>query len=159
MQELEEDSQGIQRSLEQELARREILPHVFQSLPGWTSRFLMPTAGKLGSGFGMRFHPILHYWRMHTGLDIGGTLGAPVRAAAAGEVFFASWRGGYGQCIIVLHGGGMSTLYGHLSRISVHCGQTVSRGQVIGAVGSTGLSTAPHLHFEVRRNGVPVNPR
>jgi murein DD-endopeptidase MepM/ murein hydrolase activator NlpD len=81
-----------------------------------------------------------------------------VHAAADGEVFFASWRGGYGQCVILLHGGGMSTLYGHLSRIAVRPGEKVRRGQSIGAVGSTGLATGPHLHFELRRNGAPVNP-
>jgi murein DD-endopeptidase MepM/ murein hydrolase activator NlpD len=119
---------------------------------------MRPVPGRIASRFGPRYHPILHYSRMHTGVDFSGGTGTPVRAASTGEVFSASWRGGYGQCIILLHGGGMSTLYGHLSRIYVRPGQGVKRGQVIGAIGSTGLSTGPHLHFELRRNGAPVNP-
>lgn len=157
-QELEEDSHEVQRSLEREMARRQANPGGFQALPRWSGQLFRPTAGRFGSGFGPRFHPILHYWRMHTGVDIGGKMGQPVYAAASGEVFHASWRGGYGKCIILLHGGEMSTLYGHLSSFTVRVGQRVQRGQVIGQVGSTGLSTAPHLHFEVRRNGRPVNP-
>jgi murein DD-endopeptidase MepM/ murein hydrolase activator NlpD len=156
--ELEEDSQEIQGSLEQELARRQANPGAYRNLPQWTGRLFKPARGPITSRFGYRYHPVLRYRRLHAGIDIGAASGSPVYAAAAGEVFFASWRGGYGRCIIVLHGGGMSTLYGHLSRIRVTPGQTVRRGQVIGAVGSTGLSTGPHLHFEVRRNGVPVNP-
>ncbi len=155
---LEEDSAEVQRLLEREIARRLANPRSFRALPRWSGSFVKPTSGAIGSRFGYRMHPILRYRRMHNGLDIGGRPGQPVWAAAEGEVLFASWRGGYGQCIILLHGGGMSTLYGHLSRILVRPGQRVRRGQVIGSVGSTGLSTAPHLHWEVRRNGVPVNP-
>lgn len=157
-QELEEDSKDVQRSLEREMAKRQANPSGFAALPKWNGTLFRPTAGRFGSGFGPRFHPILHYWRMHTGVDIGGKFGQPVYAAAAGEVFHASWRGGYGKCIILLHGGAMSTLYGHLSSFNVRVGQRVQRGQLIGQVGSTGLSTAPHLHFEVRGNGRPVNP-
>jgi murein DD-endopeptidase MepM/ murein hydrolase activator NlpD len=157
--ELEEDSNEIQHSLEQELARRRANPGRYRNLPRWSGSFSMPARGPVTSGFGYRYHPVLKYRRLHTGLDIGAGYGSAVYAAAAGEVIFASWRGGYGQCIIVLHGGGVATLYAHLSRIHVRAGQTVRRGQKIGAVGSTGLSTGPHLHFEVRRNGVPVNPR
>lgn len=156
--ELEEDSRDVQGLLEKEMARRMANPGAYRRLPKWSGSFARPTAGAIGSRFGLRMHPILRYKRMHNGLDIGGKTGQPVWAAADGEVLFASWRGGYGQCIIVLHGGGMSTLYAHLSRIRVRPGQRVRRGQAIGNVGSTGLSTAPHLHFEVRRNGVPVNP-
>jgi murein DD-endopeptidase MepM/ murein hydrolase activator NlpD len=156
--ELEEDSREVQRSLEREVARRMANPRSFQALPRWGGQLFRPTAGRFGSGFGPRYHPILHYTRMHNGVDIGGKQGQPVYAAASGEVFHASWRGGYGKCIILLHGGEMSTLYAHLSAFNVRLGQRVTRGQLIGAVGSTGLSTAPHLHFEVRRNGRPVNP-
>lgn len=158
LQELEEDSAEVQRALEEELRRRLAYPRRYAALPRWTGRLARPAAGPIVSGFGYRLHPLLGYRRLHTGLDIAAPSGAPVYAAESGEVFFASWRGGYGQCIILLHGGGMSTLYGHLSRLYVRPGQVVRRGQVIGAVGSTGLSTGPHLHFEVRRNGVPVNP-
>lgn len=159
--ELEEDSGDVERALAREQARRQANPRAYRSygrLPRWSGSFTMPARGPITSGFGYRTHPILKYRRLHTGLDIGAGMGAPVYAAADGEVFFASWRGGYGRCIIVLHGGEVSTLYGHLSRIDVSAGQRVRRGQRIGAVGSTGLSTGPHLHFEVRRNGVPVNP-
>jgi murein DD-endopeptidase MepM/ murein hydrolase activator NlpD len=158
LEELDEDSVGIQHSLEQELARRAARPGSFRNLPRWSGSLYRPARGPIVSRFGYRYHPVLHYSRLHAGVDIGAGEGSGVYAAASGEVFYASWRGGYGQCIIVLHGGGMSTLYGHLSRISVRSGQTIKRGQLIGAVGSTGLATGPHLHFEVRRNGVPVNP-
>jgi len=156
--ELEEDSQDVQRSLEADLARRQANPGSYRNLPQWSGSLYMPARGPITSRFGYRYHPVLHYQRLHSGIDIGAGAGSPVYAAGAGEVFFASWRGGYGQCIIILHGGGISTLYGHLSQIRVRAGQSVRRGQHIGAVGSTGLSTGPHLHFEVRRNGAPVNP-
>jgi murein DD-endopeptidase MepM/ murein hydrolase activator NlpD len=158
LRELEEDSLEVQRALEKELAKRLANPRGFRSLPRWSGQFFMPARGRVASGFGYRYHPILHYRRLHAGVDICPGYGAPVFAANSGEVFSAGWRGGYGKCIIVLHGGSVSTLYGHLSQIRVRAGQTVQRGQLIGNVGSTGLSTGPHLHFEVRRNGVPVNP-
>lgn len=124
----------------------------------WSGSLLRPVPGPVVSGFGMRFHPILHYYRMHNGVDLDASYGTPVRAADKGLVVFAGWRGGYGKCVIIDHGSGVATLYAHLSEISVGDGETVSRGQVIGAVGSTGLSTGPHLHFEVRRYGTPVDP-
>lgn len=118
-----------------------------------------PANGPQTSGFGYRFHPVLHYNRLHAGIDIGAPYGSSVRAASAGTVIIAGYTRGYGNRIVIDHGGGISTLYGHLSRISISEGAKVGRGQRIGAVGSTGLSTGPHLHFEVRRNGTPVNPR
>jgi murein DD-endopeptidase MepM/ murein hydrolase activator NlpD len=156
--ELEEDSNEIQGALEREFARRQATPGAYRNLGRWTGKLGRPCRGRISSRFGYRYHPVLKYQRLHAGVDFGAPTGTPVYAAADGEVFFASWRGGYGRCIIVLHAEGMSTLYGHLSQISVKPGQTVRRGQRIGAVGSTGLSTGPHLHFELRRNGVPVNP-
>jgi murein DD-endopeptidase MepM/ murein hydrolase activator NlpD len=158
LQELEDTSNDIQHSLEEELVRRQANPGSYRALPRWSGGLSRPAMGPITSGFGYRMHPVLGYRRLHAGVDIGAGTGAPVSAAAEGEVFFASWRGGYGRCIILLHGGGMSTLYGHLSRIDVAAGQRVRRGQRIGAVGSTGLASGPHLHFEVRRNGVPVSP-
>ena len=117
-----------------------------------------PVSGSVTSGFGMRFHPILHFARMHTGLDFGAAWGSPIVAAADGQVVVAGWTGGYGRAVEVAHGGGIVTLYGHMSGIAASPGQMVRQGQVIGYVGSTGLSTGPHLHFEVRMNGRPVDP-
>jgi murein DD-endopeptidase MepM/ murein hydrolase activator NlpD len=124
----------------------------------WAGSFIRPANGPVTSGFGMRFHPILHRTRMHTGIDIGVGYGSTVHAAGTGEVIFAGYRRGYGNCVIIDHGGGVSTLYGHLSAVLVSDGQQVSQGDAIARVGSSGLSTGPHLHFEVRHNGAPVNP-
>ena len=110
------------------------------------------------SYFGWRIHPILGTRRFHTGIDIGVGYGTAIRAADSGKVIYAAGNGGYGNCTIVDHGGGISTLYAHQASIAVGYGATVSRGQVIGYVGSTGLSTGPHLHFEVRSGGQPVDP-
>ncbi len=117
-----------------------------------------PVSGPVSSGFGMRFHPILRKSRMHSGLDYAVPYGTPVRAAERGIVFLADWLGGYGKAVIIMHGKDVSTLYAHMSRLAVSQGQEVSKGQVVGYVGSTGLSTGPHLHFEVRVNGEPQNP-
>jgi murein DD-endopeptidase MepM/ murein hydrolase activator NlpD len=117
-----------------------------------------PVYGAVTSGFGYRIHPIFHVRKMHTGVDFDVDMGTPIKAAAAGTVIFAGWRGGYGKCTIIAHGGGIVTLYGHQSQILVSAGQQVKQGQVIGKVGSTGYSTGPHLHFEVRVNGSPVDP-
>lgn len=122
-------------------------------------RMATPAGGPITSGFGYRNHPILRRRKMHNGLDFGSGYGSTVRAAADGTVIIAGYGNGYGNRIIIDHGSGISTLYGHLSRIRVSSGTKVKRGQAIGNVGSTGLSTGPHLHFEVRRNGNPVNPR
>ncbi len=97
--------------------------------------------------------------RMHEGIDIGGAHGAPIHAAESGRVDYAGWIGGYGNTIVIDHGGGMTTLYGHMDGFAVSAGQTVSIGQAIGTVGNTGFSQGPHLHFEVRIDGAPVNPR
>lgn len=129
------------------------------SLVPYTGKFLRPASGPITSGFGMRYHPILHRNRMHTGIDFGARRGSPIRATADGVVISAGYSRGYGNRIILAHGGRISTLYGHCSRLFVTTGETVHRGQKIAAVGSTGLATGPHLHFEVRVNGKPVNPR
>jgi murein DD-endopeptidase MepM/ murein hydrolase activator NlpD len=121
--------------------------------------FASPIPGAaITSGFGSRVHPIYGDVRMHTGIDFRAATGTTVRAAGAGKVVYAGWRGGYGNAVIIDHGNSLATLYGHLSSISVGVGQRVTKGQPIARSGSTGLSTGPHLHFEVRANGVPVNP-
>jgi len=117
-----------------------------------------PVAAPITSGFGIRFHPILHFARMHRGIDFGAHYGAPIVAAADGQVVRAGWAGGYGQQVRLAHGGGMGTSYSHMSRIVVGPGSIVHQGQLIGYVGSSGLSTGPHLHYEVYRNGTAVNP-
>jgi murein DD-endopeptidase MepM/ murein hydrolase activator NlpD len=110
------------------------------------------------STYGYRVHPIFGDRRLHTGLDFRASSGTPLSASAPGEVVYAGWRGGYGNCTIIDHGGGIASLYAHQSAIRVAVGDVVKRGQVIGAAGSTGYATVPHLHFEVRRNGIPVDP-
>ncbi len=121
-------------------------------------QFVRPVPGRITSPFGYRIHPILGTRRLHTGVDMGSGYGTPIKAAASGRVILAAYYGGYGNAIIIDHGGGVSTLYAHQSRLGVSKGARVDAGQTIGYVGSTGLSTGPHLHFEVRKNGRPVNP-
>lgn len=119
----------------------------------------MPVDGHLTSSYGMRWHPIYGTQRFHKGLDIGAPYGAPIRAAIDGVVAFAGRSGGYGNFVKLTHGDGLATGYGHMSRIAVAPGTRVAQGQVIGYVGSTGLSTGPHLHYELWKNGNPINPR
>ena len=117
-----------------------------------------PVFGRITSGFGMRRHPILGYTRMHSGIDFAAAYGSPIYATSDGLVSFAGWHGGHGNFVKLEAGGGLGTGYGHMSRIAVSYGSHVRRGQVIGYVGSTGLSTGAHLHYEMYRNGVPVDP-
>jgi murein DD-endopeptidase MepM/ murein hydrolase activator NlpD len=121
---------------------------------GWE----MPVRGRLSSRYGMRYHPILHRRKLHTGDDIAAGMGTPIRAAAGGRVLWTGWKKAYGNTIIVDNGNGVTTLYGHTSKIGVRAGQPLKGGDYIGNVGSTGWSTGPHLHFEVRKNGLPIDP-
>ena len=123
-------------------------------------KFLWPSEASryISSYFGMRMHPIYHYMRMHNGIDIAAPGGTNILAAESGTVIVAEYNSGYGNYIIVDHGGGFSTLYAHSSRLLASVGDYVSRGQVIALVGTTGNSTGNHLHFEVRVNGTPTNP-
>ncbi|MNS37752.1 Murein DD-endopeptidase MepM [compost metagenome] len=107
----------------------------------------------------MRRHPITGQNKMHTGLDIAASSGTPVKAPASGTVSFAGWNGGYGNYVVIDHGNGLQTAYAHMSAINVKRGQRVTAGTQVGRVGSTGMSTGPHMHFEVKRNGQFVNPQ
>lgn len=119
--------------------------------PSATSRYVT-------SPYGWRFHPIQKRNKLHTGLDIGAASGTPVLAAESGRVIMSSWNGGYGKCVVIDHGGGITTLYGHNSSLLVSVGQQVTKGQTIALVGSTGNSTGPHIHFEVLVNGKHTDP-
>lgn len=119
----------------------------------------LPVAGRISSSFGMRLHPILGYYRMHKGMDIACAYGSPVYAVFDGVVNWAGYKGGYGSFVGIQGPGGVGTGYGHLSRVLVRYGQRVQRGQVVAYSGNSGLSTGPHLHFEVYRLGQVVNPR
>lgn len=152
---LSQDSQRVALMLRQRQSTY-ILPG--SGPPLGTGQMVFPVNGRITSPFGYRQHPILGYRKLHTGMDFGAPTGTPIYAADSGTVITAGWNGGYGNCVIIDHGGGISTLYGHASELYVAPGQTVQRGQPVAAVGSTGLSTGPHLHFEVRRSGEPVDP-
>ena len=125
--------------------------------------FIKPVDASPGSGFGMRFHPILHYWRMHWGTDFGAPCGMPIRAMANGKVVSAGWTTyGFGNYTIIsygkMYGANLSSGFAHQSKVIVHAGQHVKQGQIVGYVGTTGLSTGCHLHLQIYRNGVRVNP-
>jgi len=119
----------------------------------------MPVAAvALTSRFGLRRHPILGTYRAHSGIDLAAPMGTPIVATSDGVVSMADWRGGYGLSVALDHGGGLESRYGHMSRLNVFAGERVRKGDIIGFVGSTGLSTGPHLHYELRVNGAAVNP-
>ena len=129
------------------------------SAPQSGGRLGSPIPGaRVTSTFGRRVHPVYGDVRTHTGVDLAGTTGTPIRAAADAIVMTAGWMGGYGRAVVLDHGGPLATLYAHQSQLLVEPGQGVTRGQVIGRVGCTGTCTGPHLHYEVRINGSPVNP-
>lgn len=127
-------------------------------MPRTAGAMIWPVQGPITSPFGYRIHPVTGSARFHSGLDIGVGYGVPVLAADNGVVLEAGWIGGYGNCVIIDHGGGWSSLYGHNSSLDVRTGQSVRQGQTIARVGSTGMSTGPHCHFEVRYQGNPIDP-
>ena len=131
---------------------------VYNAQPSSSGGMIWPISGPITSPFGWRTHPIFGSQRFHSGLDIGGDYGMEIHAAKAGVVSHAGWIGGYGNTVMIDHGGGIVTLYGHNQSLNVSVGQNVSQGQVIAFCGSTGNSTGPHCHFEVRLNGEPVSP-
>jgi murein DD-endopeptidase MepM/ murein hydrolase activator NlpD len=123
------------------------------------SGWFRPVSGRMSSRYGMRYHPVLRRRKLHTGVDTAAPQGTPFRAARNGRVLWSGWKKAYGNTVIIDHGDGTQSLYGHASKLGVRAGQPVRAGEYIGNVGSTGYSTGPHLHFEVRKNGRPVNPR
>ena len=149
---LEQDSRALTSLINQRLLQGD------RTAFRGTGQMLLPIIAEITSNYGWRTHPVLGYERFHAGVDFGADYGTPIHAAEQGTVIFAGWYGGYGNAVIVDHGGTITTLYAHASELYVQEGQTVTRGQAIAAVGSTGLSTGPHLHFEVRRNGEPTDP-
>ena len=150
---LAEDSRRLSQII---LAK--VQPYSGLVLPPGTGQLMYPTIGEVTSNFGWRVHPILGTERFHAGIDFGADYGSLIYASARGRVIYADWYGGYGNSVIIDHGNGMTTLYAHCSELYVKDGDVVERGQPISAVGSTGFSTGPHLHFELRANGEPVDP-
>ena len=167
---LEQDSQNLTVLIQQKIAEQQRIAEQQAReaaraktasknviIPG-TGIFAFPSDAPTSSPFGWRIHPILGYRRFHAGLDFAASYGSTIRAADSGTVIFAGWYAGYGKAVIISHSKGITTLYGHTSELYVSEGQSVQKGQAIAAVGSTGFSTGPHLHFEVRRDGTPVDP-
>jgi murein DD-endopeptidase MepM/ murein hydrolase activator NlpD len=140
-------------------ARRAAAIDAYRQQAGPTDgMFMLPVEGQHTSGFGMRLHPIDHEERLHSGMDIAAPAGTPIQAAAAGQVVFSGTQAGYGNVVVIQHEEGYSTLYAHTTANLVSVGTTVSQGQPIATVGSTGRSTGPHLHFEVRKDGKRLDP-
>lgn len=129
-----------------------------EAASAWPVVLLRPSGGAVTSRFGWRTHPLFGSPEFHTGIDIATRYGSPVVAARAGVVVFVGWKSGYGRIVVLDHGGGLETMYSHLSASLVAPGREVEEGDEIGRIGSTGWSTGPHLFFEVRRNGVPLDP-
>jgi murein DD-endopeptidase MepM/ murein hydrolase activator NlpD len=161
---IQKDRITLEKALEEyERTSREIEAAIRQDEqkgPGdiGTGHMIWPAKGRLSSGFGWRYHPVLRKKKLHNGQDIAIPSGTTVKAADSGVVLVSGWRGGYGNFVAIDHGNGISTCYGHNSRLLVQVGEKVQKGQPIALSGNTGLSTGPHLHFEVRRNGTPINP-
>ena len=154
LEEMEAEAKAMEGEIQRLMAANSDSPTEAPSKYVWPC----PSSTKITSKYGYRIHPIQKVKKMHTGIDIGAKKGTDIVASAAGKVIMAKYYGGYGNCIVVDHGGGVSTLYAHMSAYVAKEGDWVSQGQVIGKVGSTGNSTGPHLHFEVRINGSHTDP-
>jgi len=156
--EMDRQSKLIDQQIQRALADAARTGHEPPPNSNSTLQYPVPYPKRITSGYGYRIHPILKYRKFHSGVDLGASYGAPIYAANGGTVLSAGWESGYGNTVVLNHGHGMTTLYAHCSSIKVSRGATVKRGQTIALVGSTGLATGPHLHFEVRINGATVNP-
>lgn len=143
---------------EQNRAERKSGDDVQVFIPESTGEMIYPLAGEITSQYGWRTHPIFGGSKFHNGIDIAGEAGAPIKAARGGVVTHSGWIDGYGNTVMIDHGDGLVTLYGHNQSVAVSVGQKVKQGQVVAYCGSTGNSTGPHCHFEVRKNGEPVSP-
>lgn len=149
--EMEKQSKDLERIIAEAQAKG--------NLPSRDLSMIWPVTGYwITSYYGMRYHPVLGYDRFHSGIDYAADYNVPIKAAESGKVLSAGVNGGYGNCVIIDHGGGVSTLYGHANKLLVKSGDIVVKGQQIALVGSTGMSTGPHLHFEVRVNGQTTDP-
>ena len=146
------------KQVEEMLRRSSYATAAPAAVGGGSGAMLWPMAGPVTSEFGWRVHPITGTQKFHSGVDIGGDYGQPIAAAQGGTVEYAGWISGYGNAVIISHGGGISTLYGHCQSLAVGVGQQVSQGETIAYCGSTGNSTGPHCHFEVRQGGEPTSP-
>lgn len=149
--ELEQTSREIERMIQR-------IKNPNQGQFSASGTFMWPFVGEITSPFGYRIHPIFGTQRFHSGIDLGADYGDSIKAADTGVVIHSDWLGGYGKVVIIDHGNGLQTLYAHNSELLVSEGQVVYKGQVISRAGSTGYSTGPHLHFEVRKNGSPTDP-
>ena len=162
----EEEKRSSESEYQRMLAVSENIKAMIQSMEaassmpagGGSGAFMWPCSGPITSYYGWRTHPIFQTKRYHSGMDIAVDTGTPIRAAASGTVIYSGWMGGYGYCVMISHGGGLVSLYGHNSSLAVGEGQRVSQGQVIAYAGSTGYSTGPHCHFEVRVHGEVTDP-
>lgn len=132
--------------------------HETQPMITGSGSMSIPLQAQVTSPFGWRKHPIFGVRRFHTGIDLAGANHSPIKAADSGNVLYSGWYGGYGKVVIISHGKGMATLYAHMSKIAAVAGQNIKKGDIVGYEGTTGFSTGPHLHFEVRVNGKPNNP-
>ncbi len=167
LQQLRNDRKAYERALDEMEEAQEELNRMIAELQArqkkgyiGTAKFAWPVPGyhRITSGYGWRIHPIIRTRRMHTGIDIAAPIGIKIVAATHGDVIYAGWIRGYGYTVILDHGGGIATMYAHCSKLLARAGQRVYKGQTIALIGSTGLSTGPHLHFEVKINGRHTNP-
>ena len=149
---------AIRERERQERAERKAAGDVQVFVPEGTGEMMYPLIGQITSQYGWRTHPIFGGSKFHSGIDIAGEAGAPIKAARGGVVTHSGWIDGYGNTVMIDHGGGLVTLYGHNQSVAVSVGKKVKQGEIIAYCGSTGNSTGPHCHFEVRLNGEPVSP-